>query len=498
MVLEPVLRVENLAKRFGPVHALGGVSANFHAGKVVAIVGENGAGKSTLLRIIEGEHQPDSGMLSMGGEAVHIRSPREAHALGIRIIHQEPEIVPEMTVAENIFVGDFKTTGGIWLDRSDLRCRTVELLDNFGISGALDPGRKCANLGPAQRQLIEIMRALKPGARVVAFDEPTASLTEEESSRLFAVIRRLKAHGVAILYISHRLREILDLADECLVLRDGRSVACMPMVDLDEAQMVRMMVGRPISDLFGSRERCFGDVALRLEGVTTNSIKDVTLDIRTGEIVGLAGLIGAGRTEVARAIIGMDAITKGVMTLAANEPYAPDSPADAIRACIGLVPEDRRQHGLLLGQTVRENVSLLVPERISKFGFIAPRSEKELARVWIDRLRIKTPSAEQLVAKLSGGNQQKVIFARWQARGPKILILDEPTRGIDVGAKLEIYRLVEMLASEGMAILLISSELPEILGLSDRIYVMRAGCIAGQVSGETATEENILELARAN
>ncbi|MBB5753980.1 sugar ABC transporter ATP-binding protein [Prosthecomicrobium pneumaticum] len=490
----PVVRVEAVAKRFGVVQALKGVSVDFRAGEICALVGENGAGKSTLMRVLEGEHRPDTGTIAVDGRPVTLASAREAHALGIRVIHQEPEIIPELTVAENIFVGDFRARAGLFLDRDDLVRRARALIDAFGVGDQLAPERTCHGLGPAQRQLIEIMRALRPGARLVAFDEPTSSLTEEEAGRLFEMIRRLKTDGVAVVYISHRLREIVALADRVVVLRDGERVADEPIAAVDEATMVRLMVGRPISDLFHRRVRALGPVALALDGVSTDKVTDISFSIRAGEIVGLGGLVGAGRTEVARAIVGMDRLAAGTMAVL-SAPYRPRDPSDAIRAGIGLVPEDRKQEALLLLQPVRDNVSLVVPDKVSRFGFFDRRKETRLVEHHVAELRVKTPSIGQPVGKLSGGNQQKVVFARWQARGPAVLILDEPTRGIDVGAKAEIYRLIESLADAGLAILLISSEMPELLGLADRILAMAGGRITGELDGATATEEAVLALS---
>jgi len=490
----PVVAVSNVSKRFGIVQALNGVSANFYRGRITALVGENGAGKSTLMRIMEGEHRPDDGTIYVDGQAVSISSPREAHALGIRVIHQEPEIIPELTVAENIFVGDLRARYAVLIDREDLERRAQQMLDAFGVAGVLKPCEICRGLGPAQRQLIEIMRALRPGARLLAFDEPTSSLTEEEAVRLFALIRKLKSEGVSIIYISHRLREVMMIADSTITMRDGRSVGEAPMQELDEAKMVRLMVGRPISDLFQRRKRELGPVQVVLDRMSTDKISDISLSLRAGEILGLGGLVGAGRTEVARAIMGLDTVRSGSMVIA-GKPYSPKNPADAIRAGIGLVPEDRRQEALLLLQAVRDNISLVVPDKVSRWGFFSWRKEAELVHHHVEGLRIKTPSINQAVGKRSGGNQQKVVFARWQARGPKILILDEPTRGIDIGAKAEIYRLIESLADEGMAVLLISSEMPELLGLSDRIVILRSGKLAGELHADVATEEQILDLA---
>ncbi|MDX8464932.1 sugar ABC transporter ATP-binding protein [Mesorhizobium sp. VK23B] len=490
----PVVSIENVSKRFGDVQALRDVSAAFNAGEITALIGENGAGKSTLMRVLEGEHRPDAGRLLVDGQPVQLSSPRAAHGAGIRVIHQEPEIIPELTVAENIFIGDIKARAGLFLDRADLERRSLELLGTFGVVDVLSPGQRCHGLSPALRQLIEIMRALRPGARLLAFDEPTSSLTEDEAQRLFRVIRRLKADGVAVIYISHRLREIIELADRCVVMRDGSHVADEPIAALDEQRMVRLMVGRPVSDLFNRRERALGPVRLALEGVTTRRVEGISFAVRAGEIVGLGGLVGAGRTEVARAIVGLDPLLSGQMTVG-GRPYKPCEPADAVAAGIGLVPEDRKQEALLLMQAVRDNVSLVVPDKVSRYGFFSRRRERALVARHVAELRVKTPSIEQAVGKLSGGNQQKVVFARWQACGPAVLILDEPTRGIDVGAKAEIYRLIESLADQGLAILLISSEMPELLGLADRVLVMQSGRISGELPWQEASEEAVLALA---
>ncbi|MCP3387810.1 sugar ABC transporter ATP-binding protein [Bradyrhizobium sp. CCGB12] len=493
-IAPPVAAVSGVSKRFGAVQALSDVSLEFRRGNVLALVGENGAGKSTLMRILEGEHRPDSGTVLAEGRPVTLVTPREAHAHGIRVIHQEPEIIPELTVGENIFIGDYRTRGMVLLDRRDLASRAAALLFEFGVEDVLSPDMPARQLGPAQRQLIEIMRALRPGVRLLAFDEPTSSLTEDEAGRLFTIIRRMASSGVSIVYISHRLREIINLADRVAVLRDGQLVDTVPTTDVDEERLVRMMVGRPVTELFRRRTAKHGAVRLKLEGVSTVHVNNVSLEVRAGEILGLGGLVGAGRTEVARAIIGVDELTGGRI-LVDDRPVRMREPRDAIAAGIGLVPEDRKQEALLLVRSVRENASLVVPDKVSRFGIFNRRRETAIATDLVQRLRIKTPSVEQAVGKLSGGNQQKVVFARWLAREPKVLILDEPTRGIDIGAKAEIYRLVESLADDGMAILLISSEMPELLGLADRIAVMGAGVITGTLPACIATEEAVLELA---
>jgi L-arabinose transport system ATP-binding protein len=484
--------VRDIAKSFGVVPALRGVSLEIRAGEVLALVGENGAGKSTLMRILEGEHRPDAGEILFEGRPVTFASARDAHQVGIRVIHQEPEIIPDLSVAENVFIGDFR--GGLFLDRGDLDRRALALLGQFGVERELPPWRLCRGLGPAHRQLIEIMRAVKSGEKLLALDEPTSSLTEEEAQRLFAFVRRLRADGVAVVYISHRLREVMDLADRIAVLRDGELVGLLDRAEATHEAIVRLMVGRPLSAIFDHRPHARPETVLQVDGLTTAKVHDISFSIRAGEIVGLGGLIGAGRTELARGIFGFDRMTAGRVLVNGRE-IKLRSPADAILAGIGFAPEDRKQEALLLARSVRENISLCVPDLISRGGFLDEGAETRIAQRLSDRMRIKTPSLRQLVSKLSGGNQQKVVLARWLAREPKLLILDEPTRGIDVGAKAEIYRLVEELAAAGMGILFISSEMPELLGMTDRILVMAAGRLVGELATKDATEQAILALA---
>ena len=495
---EPAAALEavRVTKRFGAVRALDEVTLAIHSGEILALVGENGAGKSTLVRVFEGVFPPDQGEVLAQGVLRTIRSPSEAHALGIRVIHQEPDIVPDLSIAENLFLGDFRRVGGIFLDRSDLARRTFAMLREFGLENDIRPWVRAGDLRPAQRQLMEIMRALRGGLRVLALDEPTSSLTEEESQRLFRVVRRLRDDGVAVIYISHRMREVRDLADRIAVLRDGRLVAARPTKEFPEAEIVHAMVGRPVADLFDREGRRRGDVALSVRGLTTKRVKDVTFDLHSGEIVGLAGLMGAGRSELAEAIFGHDRLLAGSVAVE-GMPVRLRSPADAINAGIGFAPEDRKSQALLLLRSVKDNLSLTIPDLISRLSFIDFAAERRIATAQAERLRIKTPSLEASVSSLSGGNQQKVVLGRWLARRPKVLILDEPTRGIDVGAKAEIYRLICELAAEGIALLVISSEMPELLGLADRIFVMAAGRIVAQLDRSAATEERILNLAMA-
>jgi L-arabinose transport system ATP-binding protein len=490
----PLLTLRNVSKRFGVVQALAGVDLDVRAGEVLALVGENGAGKSTMMRIVEGVVPPDSGTLAFDGVARNLRHASDAHALGVRVIHQEPDIAPDLSVAENLFIGDLRRTMGVFLDQRDLLRRTLALFDQFGLRDSLSPGMRAGDLGAAQRQLVEIMRALRAGVRLLALDEPTSSLTEDETRRLFAIVRQLKASGVAIVYISHRMHEIRELADRIAILRDGRMVTVRTAADLDETAVLSYMVGRPINNLFDRAKREPGPTVLTLDGVTTHRICDVRFTIKAGEVVGMAGLIGAGRSETAAAIFGADRIVSGKISLG-GVPLRLRSPADAIAAGIGFAPEERKAQALFLLASVETNITLCVPDLISRAGFLRAGAAHRIAREQADNLRIKTPNLDQLVAKLSGGNQQKVVLGRWLARQLKLLILDEPTRGIDVGAKAEIYALIRHLADNGLAILVISSEMPELIGLSDRIVVMASGRVVGEVSRAEATEEGILALA---
>ena len=490
----PLLALRHVSKRFGVVQALADVSLTLRAGEVLALVGENGAGKSTLMRILEGVHPPDQGDILIGGQRHAFRAPAQAHAAGVRVIHQEPDIVPDLSVAENLFIGDLRPVGGVFLDRRDLLRRTHALLARFRLEHVLSPWTPAGALGAAHRQLIEIMRALRSGVRILSLDEPTSSLTEEEARRLFAVVRQLRAEGVGIIYISHRMHEVRALADSIAVLRDGRLVRQCPAAEIDDAAILQLMVGRPVANLFAGARQAPGAVLLEARGITTAKLRDVSFDLRAGEVVGLGGLVGAGRTELARAVFGADRLLAGSVRVAGT-PLTLRSPADAIAAGIGFAPEDRKGQALLLLASVQDNIVLAVPRRIGRLGFLRGGAARRVAEEQVRNLRIRTPGVRQLVAKLSGGNQQKVVLGRWLARQPRVLILDEPTRGIDVGAKAEIYRLIAGLAAQGMAVLVISSEMPELLGLCDRILVMAGGRIVAGLDRAAASEQRILDLA---
>ncbi|MFE7331808.1 sugar ABC transporter ATP-binding protein [Streptomyces sp. NPDC057565] len=491
--------VAALTKRFGAVQALGGVTLEFPCGQVTALMGENGAGKSTLLKILTGDHQPTEGHVLIDGERVLLGSPADARAAGIRIIPQEPEIIPHISVAENVYAGALPRKAGRLLDRAELHRRIESDLQRLGFADVLDPDLLGTQLTPAQRQLVEIMRALTGTvpARVIAFDEPTSSLSEHEVEALFALIRRLRGQGIAIVYVSHRMQEIFRLADRIAVLRDGNLVGVQQASTTNEGELVRLMVGRDLSSMFVRQKVATDRLVLDVNNLTTDDVTDISLRVHAGEVVGLAGLIGAGRSELALALAGDLPIHSGTATLDGKALRAGD-PGAVIRAGLGLAPEERKAQALFLQQSIRENTSLVVLDRLRRLRFVRRSAERELAQQYTDRLRVRTPSINHEVRKLSGGNQQKVVLARWLARKPKVLILDEPTRGIDVGAKAEIYQIIADLAAEGVALLVISSELPELLGLADRVIVMQGGRITGELDHHDATEESILALAMAD
>ena len=485
------LRAHAITKSFGPVHALRGVELELRAGEVTALMGENGAGKSTLLKILGGDYRPDGGELLLGGAPADFSGPADARDAGLRVIAQEPEIVPWVSVAENIYIG---ALGAVGFRRGQLERTATEDLRRWGFDRVIDARTLGADLSPAQRQIVEIMRAVIARPKVICFDEPTSSLGDEEVALLFALIRQLKADGVAIGYVSHRMGEIFQLADHITVLRDGAYVGTKAVGETDHDELVRMMVGRDLTQFFHREPAALGDVVLELAGVSNDEVQDISLTVRAGEVVGVAGLVGAGRSELMKTIAGDLPITGGEIRMhGAVRRFR--SPQDSIRAGIGFAPEERKAEALLLDRSVRDNTALAVLRSLSRWIFVKDSAESALATSYIDSLRIRTPSPEQLVGRLSGGNQQKVVLARWLATKPKLLLLDEPTRGIDVGAKAEIYAIIDRLAHEGVAVIVVSSELPEVLGVSDRIYVMAHGRITGELPRAEATEESILALA---
>ncbi|MEA9985781.1 sugar ABC transporter ATP-binding protein [Subtercola sp. RTI3] len=493
MSAKVMLAARGISKNFGAVRALHDVDLELRAGEVTAIMGENGAGKSTLLKILTGDYQPDTGSLELHGSPVHFTDPRHSRLAGLRVIAQEPEVIQWVSVAENIYVGALSGRGVLY-DRKSLVAQAWLDLKKFGFHQLIRPEALGSSLSPAQRQIVEIMRALVDKPTVICFDEPTSSLGEDESAILFTLIKRLREEGVAIGYVSHRMQEIFTLADRITVLRDGGLVGTKLTADTDHNELVRMMVGRDLSQFFHRETVEPGETIIELRGVTNSEVTDIDLTVRAGEVVGIAGLVGAGRSELMKTIVGDLQVDSGQIFIAGHA-VTFNSPADSVAAGIGFAPEERKAEALILQRTVRDNISLARLKQLSRWIFVKAREDRELADSYITRLRIRTPSSEQLVGKLSGGNQQKVVLARWLATSPRLLVLDEPTRGVDVGAKAEIYAIIDELAHSGVAVLVVSSELPEVLGLADRILVMAGGRIVGQMSRHEATEESILALA---
>jgi rhamnose transport system ATP-binding protein len=489
-----LLSATNISKNFAGVQALRDVSFDLRAGEVHALVGENGAGKSTLIKIITGAVRPDAGTLKIGNRAVAENDPVASRKLGIAAIYQQPALFPDLTVAENIAIG--LEAGGPWrrVDWSQRRTLARELLAKIG--SRIPPDAVVERLSMPEQQLVEIARALGAKARVLILDEPTASLSEREVERLLQVVRDLRAQGVGLIYITHRLEELFQVADRVTVLRDGAAVATRPMSQVDRTELIRLMVGRELTAVFPKQTVPIGDTVLELAalGCRESGVREVSLSVRAGEIMGLAGLVGAGRTELARVVFGLTPADSGRILLRGKSVVI-DSPATAVELGLAYVPEDRRRHGVILDLPIASNTSLAILRRLAGSGRLDFRRERTLAKSLVERLAIKTPSIDLLAGQLSGGNQQKVAVARWLATEPAVLILDEPTQGIDVGAKAEIHRLMGELAARGLAILMISSELPEILGMSDRIAVMHAGRIVGTLNRAEATQEKVLSLA---
>jgi rhamnose transport system ATP-binding protein len=490
---EEVLRAISLTKSYAGVRALRNACLELRRGEVHALVGENGAGKSTLMRIITGATAADGGELRLFGETIHTNSPALAKRLGIVAIHQQPQIFPDLSVAENIAlvleqVGRQYTVN--WKRRN---WRAKQLLEAVG--SGLDPARQARTLSMAEQQLVEIAKAVGAEARILLMDEPTTLLSEREVVRLFQLIRQLRESGVAIVYISHRMDEILSIADRITVLRDGETVGVRERSTVDRQELIQLMVGRPLASVFPKREVSKGDVALEVRGLNNPEVglSNINFTLRRGEILGFAGLIGSGRTELARTIYGLTPVDAEIFVDGRRVRLR--SPAEAIAAGIAYLPEDRRRHGLVLEMSVAENITLADLKEVSRIGLLDRTKETLLADHYRDRLRIKTPDVMAAAGSLSGGNQQKVALARWLAVRPRVLILDEPTQGVDVGSKSEIHELMMQLAEEGMAVILISSELPEVMGMSDRVAVFHQGRIAGVLERGELTQERLMMLA---
>ncbi|MCU0872903.1 MAG: sugar ABC transporter ATP-binding protein [Pirellulaceae bacterium] len=489
----PLLRMRGIEKTYPGVRALRGVDLELRAGEVLALVGENGAGKSTLIKILGGAVASDAGSIHVDGRPVQLRGPTAARRAGVSIIYQEFNLVPALTARENIFLGQEPSRFG-WLPVSQEHRRSRDLFERIGV--AIDPETPCRDLTVAQQQVVEIAKALSREAKVVVMDEPSAALSPRETRHLFAVIRELQAQGIGVIYISHRLNEVFDIADRVMVLRDGAHVGTRPIGELTRDRIIEMMVGRTLETEFPKQPAPIGPPRLVARGLRRGrAVRDVSFEVRRGEVLALTGLVGAGRTETARLIFAADRRDAGTVSLD-GRPLSLRSPRDAIAAGICLLTEDRKSQGLVLGRSVLENFGLPNMNRFAPGGFLRLRREAAALDGYVAQMQIKLASRNQAAGTLSGGNQQKIVLAKWLKRNAEVVIFDEPTRGIDVGAKYEIYLLINRLAAQGKAVLMISSELPEVLGMSDRILVMHEGRITGEIGDVArATQEQIMELA---
>jgi ribose transport system ATP-binding protein len=493
MEKQPLLRMEHISKHFPGVQALADIDFEVYPGEILGFVGENGAGKSTLIKILSGIHLKDEGTIRLNDQVVNPQTPREAQSLGISTIHQELALVPYLTVAENIFLNREPRRALGLVDFRHMNRQAEALLHDLG---ADIPGNKLIReLNVAAQQMVEIAKAVSYRASLILMDEPTSALSSKEVDALFALMRRLKERGVAVVFVSHRLDEIRQIADRVIVMRDGRRVGALPIGEATEEKIIRMMVGRDVG-LFPKETAEVGQPVLEVRHLSgLNGVNNVSLTVRRGEIVGLAGLIGAGRTELVRLICGVDSLMMGEV-LIEGQPARIKSPADAVRYGIGWIPEDRKLHGLILGMDVQENTTMAIMQRISNvLGAVRQKEAKKISAHYVEVLSIVTPSLSQTVRNLSGGNQQKVVLAKWLSTKPRLLIMDEPTRGIDVGAKAEVHALMSRLAKEGIGILMISSEMPEIIGMSDRVVVMCQGRITGEFKRGQLNQEEIMTCA---
>jgi ribose transport system ATP-binding protein len=487
--------MQGISKSFGPVRVLDGIDFSVAGGEIHALVGENGAGKSTLMKILSGAHRADSGSIRIDGEAVSIRSTREAEALGIAIIHQELNMIPQLSVMDNLFLGREPNRWGV-IERGHLHGESASWLSKVG-AGQIDANRTAQTLSIGLQQLVEIAKALSLNARVLIMDEPTASLTDREIGTLFAIMTDLKSRGVGIVYVSHRMEEIFKICDRVSVLRDGHFVGERPVAQTGFDELVKMMVGRELKERFPKREVSLGSVRLKVEDLTDQGhIAGIHFEVRAGEVLGIAGLIGAGRSRILNTLFGVNPRTAGDVLLD-GKPQLIASPADAIAAGLGFVTEDRKSQGLVLGLSLRENITLVHLNKYAHAGVIDRKAEDAAVKELMEELQIRARDAELEVKALSGGNQQKVVFAKWLAEPPKVLLLDEPTRGVDVGGKAEIYHTINRLAAAGTAIVMVSSELPEVLAMSDRILVMREGRQTGIFDAKSTNQEQILTAATA-
>jgi rhamnose transport system ATP-binding protein len=489
----PVIAAEGISKSFAGVEVLRGIDLALSGGEVHALLGENGAGKSTFARILAGVHRPSAGRLLLQGRPVEIGSPLEAQRLGITLIHQEPISFPHLSVAENLFIGAGSGSPFGRVRWREMAAEARRLMDDLGVG--IDVSRPTGGLSIADQQMVEIARALAADSRLILMDEPTAPLTPREVETLFAIVRRLRSEGRAVVFISHRLEEVRALCDCVTIFRDGERVATASAADLPDEEIIRLMIGRPLKAFLHKEKAAIGEVALEVEGLgRAGRFSDIGFQLRRGEVLGMAGLVGAGRTDVARALFGIAPADRGRIRVKGREVTIAD-PARAIGLGLAYVPEDRAVAGIFRALPVDQNITAAAPGKIARHGIIRPAAEREAARRAIEKLSIRLASPRQPIGELSGGNQQKAILARWLMTDPEILILDEPTRGIDIGVKAEFYDMINALAADGRAILLISSELPELLTLSDRILVMSEGRLTAEFSRAEATQEAIMAAA---
>lgn len=490
-----VLEFKHISKYFPGVKALDDICFKAYSGEVLAFLGENGAGKSTLLKVLNGDYQPDDGEYWLDGERKHFKSPQEAIEAGISVIYQERQILMELSVAENIYLGRMPVNKFGVINMKEANRMAKQIIEDFGLP--IEPDTKVKDLSIAYQQMVEIMKAYsRDGLKVICFDEPTASLSDSEIDSLFSIIEKLKSEGKIIIYVSHRMNEIQRMTDKVAIFKDGRYVDTVVTGEVPESQMIKMMVGRDLGDIYENldRDKEIGDVLLDVRNVSSDYVKPTSFQLRRGEVLGFSGLVGAGRTEVMRAIIGADHMRSGEVWLEGKK-IVNKSPKDAMDNGIVLVPEDRKMQGILANLSVSGNINIsMLDKNSNKLGIVSSRKEAEVADQGIKDFRIKTPSPDKKIVELSGGNQQKCIVARWLTTNPKVLILDEPTKGIDVGAKSEFYHMICSFAKQGLGVILISSELPEVIGLSDRIIVMKSLKISGEVTREEATESKLLSL----
>ena len=485
------LQVSGITKEYPGVRALNGITLDLRPGEVHAIVGENGAGKSTLIKILSGATEPTAGEITIDGRTFNRLTPQLARELGIAVIYQEFTLFPNLSASENVYLGEFITKGPV-LDRKTMARRSRELFQRLGVD--IDPGTIVENLTTGYQQIVEIAKALSKEAKLLIMDEPSAPLTSSEVEAMYGIVDALRAEGMTIVYISHRMEEIFRLSDRVTVLRDGAYIATRETAETSRNELITMMVGRELSEGYPEREHRIGEISLSVKNLTGNGVQNITFEARRGEVLGFAGLIGAGRTELMEMLFGAKAPAEGSVDLHGNSVLSVN-PIEAIKHGIALVPEDRKRHGLVLDFTITQNISLPLLPKLSQGTVIPTRTEKELADQYMRELRIKAPSNAEVVGNLSGGNQQKVVLAKWLATNPEVLIFDEPTRGIDIGARAEIYAIMNRLAEEGKTIIMISSDMDELIGMADRIVVLREGLQQGELARQDITQEAILSLA---